>query len=598
MSNFFFIKFKNKCLEKNIINHELNIFKSIYKPFNKNSIGISFSKKHAYCLFYSCNKKEIFEDDKNLFLLNGQPIFNSEIVNVNFFKNKTDELFDGNMNCPWTLLNIDKKTNNIFLLQNILSHKTSYYSETKDFFLLSSDLRSILKTNFIKNEIDNFFRNLFCFYNYKSVYNRGLSPIKNVYQLKFNEKISIINNKLEVKKIKNKDKIFTLNKNLKSNINVGVQRSIEKIIKNIYSPYSNSKNCISLSGGIDSAVLAYSLNKFTNRKLDSVSVIFDKKTRYDETENIKILEKKYINKNYKFIFKPKNIEDEILKIYRDFDHPISSVSFFGLQSIFKIISNLGYKNIFSGYGADPANCGYYDHYLYNLADLFKKKTSRFKKELEFWIKKHSTSEFPKNINVFKNFYKDLNKNLTITKTKPLSNYLTYINKNLDKKFPNSDFYQENILNNFSINCLQCTSIGPSKDTDQTIDLINSINTISPFSNISFMNIFLSLKNVQKINNAENKYILKKIYKNKISKKIFSSPKIGFNMPLNEWINFELKDLFMDHLLSKDCLEKIDINKRKMELLFKEHKSLKENHMMLFWQILNFYLWQKEWLNNY
>ena len=66
------------------------------------------------------------------------------------------------------------------------------------------------------------------------------------------------------------------------------------------------------------------------------------------------------------------------------------------------------------------------------------------------------------------------------------------------------------------------------------------------------------------------------------------------MPLDSWINNELKNFFKDHLLSKDCLEKIDINKKKMENLFKEHKLKEKNHMMLFWQILNFYLWQKEW----
>ena len=50
---------------------------------------------------------------------------------------------------------------------------------------------------------------------------------------------------------------------------------------------------MALSGGIDSAILAYSINKYTNKKIDSCSIIFENENKYNEIENIKILEKKF-----------------------------------------------------------------------------------------------------------------------------------------------------------------------------------------------------------------------------------------------------------------------------------------------------------------
>ena len=253
-------------------------------------------------------------------------------------------------------------------------------------------------------------------------------------------------------------------------------------------------------------------------------MIFDEKNQYNEIENIKILEKKFTKNHHRLIFKPKMIENDLEKSYEYFDCPIPTISFFGFYKIFSLASSYGYKNIFTGYGADAAFCGYYDHYLYNLSDLQKENFSIFLQEKKKWIKKHSTKEFKKNNKLLNNFFQNLNENLIDDRIITLTNLIK-------KKIPMSKnnysnyYFSDNKLDNYSINSLNITSISPSKDTDQTIESLKNINIINPFSNIEFINLFLGINNSQKIKNAENKYILRRIYANKISKKYFSQKKL-------------------------------------------------------------------------
>jgi asparagine synthase (glutamine-hydrolysing) len=75
---------------------------------------------------------------------------------------------------------------------------------------------------------------------------------------------------------------------------------------------------------------------------------------------------------------------------------------------------------------------------------------------------------------------------------------------------------------------------------------------------------------------KDKWILKPFAYRKIPQAILDRPKMGFGIPLNEWLRKELRDLMADTRSHRN-LEKVGIQDTKMVMQFiQEHLSTKRN----------------------
>ena len=70
--------------------------------------------------------------------------------------------------------------------------------------------------------------------------------------------------------------------------------------------------------------------------------------------------------------------------------------------------------------------------------------------------------------------------------------------------------------------------------------------------------------------------------------------MGFKLPTDDWFANDLKDFFMDTILSKKFRERGIYNLKIFDNAVKEHMTKKKNHMLLMWQALNFELWALKW----
>ena len=59
---------------------------------------------------------------------------------------------------------------------------------------------------------------------------------------------------------------------------------------------------------------------------------------------------------------------------------------------------------------------------------------------------------------------------------------------------------------------------------------------------------------QKINNGKGKYILRTILENRMQPNLIKNIKKGFSIPLNSWINNDLKELILDTLDKKNLYD--------------------------------------------
>jgi asparagine synthase (glutamine-hydrolysing) len=99
----------------------------------------------------------------------------------------------------------------------------------------------------------------------------------------------------------------------------------------------------------------------------------------------------------------------------------------------------------------------------------------------------------------------------------------------------------------------------------------------------------------KYNNGCGKYILKKLLSRYLPKTLYDRPKMGFGVPIEQWLRYELKDMMLDYLshdrLKKEGLFSSEFVKQKIE----DHLNNKANHQHRIWSLLMWEMWRERWL---
>jgi asparagine synthase (glutamine-hydrolysing) len=100
----------------------------------------------------------------------------------------------------------------------------------------------------------------------------------------------------------------------------------------------------------------------------------------------------------------------------------------------------------------------------------------------------------------------------------------------------------------------------------------------------------------KIRHFTPKHVFKKVAERHISRKIVYKKKVGFGVPIDEWLR-DRKSLGRYLDLIRDTSPRINgINKSRLEQLITEHLSHKDNHGDVLWPLVNYAIWKEQFLN--
>jgi asparagine synthase (glutamine-hydrolysing) len=121
----------------------------------------------------------------------------------------------------------------------------------------------------------------------------------------------------------------------------------------------------------------------------------------------------------------------------------------------------------------------------------------------------------------------------------------------------------------------------------------SLETRIPFLDPSVINFSASLPIEFKIRNGVTKWIVREVLYKYVPKELIERPKMGFGVPLSQWLRGPLRDWAESLLEEKRLHEEGFFNVEFVRKKWSEHLSGKYNWHYQLWNILMFQSWLED-----
>jgi len=119
----------------------------------------------------------------------------------------------------------------------------------------------------------------------------------------------------------------------------------------------------------------------------------------------------------------------------------------------------------------------------------------------------------------------------------------------------------------------------------------SLEVRCPVLDHVFMEKVARIPSTMKIVGREKKWIFKKALEKMLPKEILYRPKMGFAMPVEEWLRGDLKDFAADLLLEGEGTKSF-FRREYVEKLWRQHQSGVRNYQAPLWILMMFNLWHR------
>jgi len=356
-----------------------------------------------------------------------------------------------------------------------------------------------------------------------------------------------------------------------------------------------------LSGGIDSG-LATAIASSYNNKIKSFTVSF--KGEYDEAPLAKLVADKYHTDHTEINISFDHLKNDLEKICCNYGEP-----FFDSSAIPSYYVSAAAKKhltvILNGDGADELFGGYRRYIPFAKYDFFK--SSAFIK---------NTASISKNVlrssDNKKSSYNYFYRLLSLASKNNLEIYLSagvdimedyetnILNKEIDYLQPlRKDF---NVIANANISGLQKImnmdfNINLFSDLLVKMDIANMANSLegrSPFLCKELLEYVPGMNDEFKVKGSTTKYLLRQLSKKYLPPEIINQPKRGFEIPLKNWVNNELKEVVFDYVASPNSISRQFIKNDFLDaLLSNKVKISAEKRAKILWTLLSMEIWYKK-----
>ena len=534
---------------------------------------------------------------------------------INWGLNKTLNKING----MFAFAYYNKKHKTIILARDRFGEKPIYYGfigEGKNkIFIFASEIKSIKKHYKFKNEISDFSTRLF--FKYGNI-PAPHSVYKNIYKL---SPASCLTYNIETKNF-NIENYWSIDKTIQQSKNNSFTGSFKeakdqlehrlcKSIKN--QMLSDVPIGAFLSSGIDSATIAAIMQNQSNTPINTFTIGFNEKL-FDESNNAKLISKHLKTNHNEVLLNSSDVISNVPEISKIFDEPFADSSQIPTYLISKLASN-DVKVCLTGDAGDELFGGYNRHMIaFKYWTLIQKLPNNFKLILSKLLNSVNSNY----LNIFlnkllrldiQNLKNKLNKFSKCIKAKSISQFYDFLISDFNDE---PEFEDLSINNNTKVNYNLFNNISETENImfNDTINYLPndiltkvdrsamsvSLETRIPFLDIDVFKFAWQLPLQYKINKNYNKYILREVLKRYLPQDLINHKKMGFSLPVGEWLKSELRE-WVDSLLTKNNIEEIGIFKpERIISIYNEHLSGKKDMQNKLWNILSYISWKHNIIN--
>ena len=127
-----------------------------------------------------------------------------------------------------------------------------------------------------------------------------------------------------------------------------------------------------------------------------------------------------------------------------------------------------------------------------------------------------------------------------------------------------------------------------------ISMAHSLEVRPPFLDPRIVDFANSLPDHFKLRGSESKYVLRRLMKGKLPDSTLRRPKIGFDIPVHDWLRGVLKPLLLD-TLGEDAVSSSKLFRwSAVERLLREHLEKRANWGYHLWGLMVLLIWMKRW----
>lgn len=371
-----------------------------------------------------------------------------------------------------------------------------------------------------------------------------------------------------------------------------------------------------LSGGIDSSMVVALMQAQSTRPIRTFSIGFHE-AEYNEAQYAAKVAKHLGTEHHELYLSAKDAMDIIPNIPEWCDEPFADVS----QIPTFLVSQLARRHVtvsLSGDGGDELFAGY-NRYLMG-QNIWQKM-----KYLPLWLRALGASGIRQfSVTSWDTFAKMVPAQLrprlmgdkiyklaaVLKATNPQDFYRLLVSQWNDpaalvlgeqepKLYPwNSDFYEKfpgDFVNNMrTMDLLTYLPDDILAKVDRA-SMAVSLEARVPLLDHRLVEFSTTLPMEMKIRQGQGKWILRQVLNRYIPEQLFNRPKMGFGVPVGDWLKGPLRE-WAESLLSSERLKKEGIlNEKPIRQRWLEHCSGKRNWQYSLWGVLMFQAWQERWM---
>lgn len=495
----------------------------------------------------------------------------------------------------------DFKNRKLFLARDRVGKKPLFYCTTPDGdFVFGSELKVLLEYGKVNREIDPVALDAYLTFGYVP---EEFCIFKNIYKLLPGHFLTYQNGQIKTQKYwdfvfeptekprREAEYIELLREKIKEAVKI---RLISEVPLGAF-----------LSGGVDSSTIVAMMSKLLDKPVKTFSIGFNEDT-FNELKFARIVAKHFQTEHHEFIVTPdfvKTIDDLIWY----FDEPFADSSALPTYMVSKMARDY-VTVVLSGDGGDELFAGYTRYLGAKKKENFQRIPQFLKKGLMAASKllPHSVRGKYYFYNISLDFidsyidsisyFNDLRKNLLYTSEfKETLNECLGLGKELYRKIAEG-VRTGNLIDNLLY--LDSKTYLPS-DILVKLDRASmavSLEARAPLLDQELIKFVGTIPASLKLNYDETKYIFKKAMEGIVPNEILYREKQGFGMPINEWINAQLKDQITEILGDKRTRERGYFRTKYIETLLEEHRIGRRDQSSALWSLWILELWHRRFVD--